>query len=77
MPMKKIDTSDRVTACSPSRQPYFLTKWLRTRDMTRIPAPWPLTTATSTSSRLFLKYWPSISMKLFCVIEKPTAIRMP
>ena len=54
--MKKIDTSDSVTACSPNLHPYFLTKWFMTRDMQRIPAPWPLTTATSTSSRRFLKY---------------------
>ena len=54
--MKKMETSDNVTACSPNLQPYFLTKWSRMRDIMSSPTPWPLTTTNSTNSRFFLKY---------------------
>ena len=54
-----------------------LTVWLRKGDTTARPSPAADSKIVSTFSRLFLKYCPIITSKLFCAMEVPTPMKSP
>ena len=54
-----------------------LTVWLRKGDTTARPSPAADSKIVSTFSRLFLKYCPIITSRLFCAMEVPTPMKSP